>query len=318
MKRFIIIICALLAVAATGLIIFKKHKTTRQTTYQKAHAQKGDLQIFVSTTGSVKPQNRIEIKSPVAGRVEDSLAVEGLHVRKGQILAWMSSTERATLLDAARAKGETELAYWEELYRPTPLVAPLDGDIIARNIEPGQTITASDILFVMSDRLIIEAQVDETDLGRLIVGQKAEITLDAYPETIITGKIDHIAFEAKTVNNVTTYKVDVLPDAAPQFLRSGLTANIRILVANADSVLILPTAALHHENNQTFVLRPGNDKTHFMAPVQTGLSDLKNTEIISGLTAGDTVLMTADPIFAGQDENNKHPPFMPGKPRSKK
>ncbi|MBI2441735.1 MAG: efflux RND transporter periplasmic adaptor subunit, partial [Lentisphaerae bacterium] len=175
--------------------------------YSEVRVERGNLQTMVLTTGMAKPQNRLEIKSPVAGRVEQALAAEGDKISKGQVLAWMSSTERAALLDAARARGATELAYWEGLYKPTPLVAPLDGDIIARKIEPGQTITASDVLYVMSDRLIIEAQVDETDIGRIALLQAAEITLDAYPQNVISGHVDHIAYEAKLVNNVTTYMV---------------------------------------------------------------------------------------------------------------
>ena len=53
---------------------------------------------------------------------------------KGQILAWMSSTERAALMDAARSKGPEEVSRWEELYRPTPILAPIRGTVISRNI----------------------------------------------------------------------------------------------------------------------------------------------------------------------------------------
>ena len=246
MKRIIYWIIGIIIVAGTASAIwFWRARAEKTTPYQEIRVQRDSLATFVLTTGMAQPQNRLEIKSPVAGRVEESLAREGEKVRKGQILAWMSSTERAALMDAARAKGATELAYWEQLYKPTPLVAPLDGDIIARKIEPGQTVTASDILYVMSDRLIIEAQVDETDIGRIVVGQTADITLDAYPQDVIPSKVDQIAYEAKTVNNVTTYLVDVLPGKVPAFLRSGMTANIKVLTAATNRVLVLPSEAVH-------------------------------------------------------------------------
>src|SRR3989339_238898 len=65
----------------------------------------GAISASIPSTGTVMPRNRVEIKPPVAGRIEDVLVNEGTHVRKGQIIAWISSNERAALLDAARTKG---------------------------------------------------------------------------------------------------------------------------------------------------------------------------------------------------------------------
>jgi len=319
MKRIVYWLIGIILVAgAAGAVWFWRAHSAEQPQYQEVRVERDSLETFVLTTGMAQPQNRLEIKSPVAGRVEEALVREGDKVRKGQILAWMSSTERAALMDAARAKGATELAYWEQLYKPTPLVAPLDGDIIARKIEPGQTVTASDILYVMSDRLIIEAQVDETDIGRIVVGQAADITLDAYPRDVIPGKVDQIAYEAKTVNNVTTYMVDVLPGKVPAFLRSGMTANIKVLTAATNAVLVLPSEAVHSEINQTVVWRtnPADRNKPLSTPIVTGLSDGKKLEICSGLQEGDPVLVKTAFKMKTKEDNQKNP-FMPfgGRPR---
>ena len=320
MKRILYWSIGIVLVAgAAGAVWFWHTHTTETPQYQEVRVERDNLKTFVLTTGMAQPQNRLEIKSPVAGRVEEALVREGDKVRKGQILAWMSSTERAALMDAARAKGATELAYWEQLYKPTPLVAPLDGDIIARKIEPGQTVTASDILYVMSDRLIIEAQVDETDIGRIVVDQTADITLDAYPQDVIPGKVDQIAYEAKTVNNVTTYMVDVLPGKVPAFLRSGMTANIKVLTAATNGVLVLPSEAVHTEANQTVVWRanPADRDKPLSVPIVTGLSDGKKVEICSGLQEGDPVLVKAA-FKTETKEDNKKNPFMPFSGRRKR
>ena len=318
MKRIIYwIIGIILVVGAAGALWFWRARAAETPQYQEVRVERDNLKTFVLTTGMAQPQNRLEIKSPVAGRVEEALVREGDKVRKGQIMAWMSSTERAALMDAARAKGATELAYWEQLYKPTPLVAPLDGDIIARKIEPGQTVTASDILYVMSDRLIIEAQVDETDIGRIVMGQAADITLDAYPQDVIPGKVDQIAYEAKTVNNVTTYMVDVLPGKVPAFLRSGMTANIKVLTAATNGVLVLPAEAVHTEKNQAVVWRtnPADRDQPLSVPIVTGLSNGKKVEICSGLQENDPVLVKAAFKTATKEDNQKNP-FMPsGRPR---
>ncbi len=106
--------------------------------YNEIHPFYGDICVIVSTTGVVEPQNRVEIKPPIAGRIEEILVKEGDKVKKGDILCLMSSTERAALLDAAHLKGEKELKYWEEVYKPIPLIAPIDGEVIVRAAEPAK------------------------------------------------------------------------------------------------------------------------------------------------------------------------------------
>ena len=85
----------------------------------------GAIRNLISCTGTVLPKNRLEVKPPVNGRIEKILVREGDKVKTGEILALMSSTERAALLDAARGKGEETLQYWEGVYKPIPLPAPV-------------------------------------------------------------------------------------------------------------------------------------------------------------------------------------------------
>ncbi|MBI4397125.1 MAG: efflux RND transporter periplasmic adaptor subunit [Elusimicrobia bacterium] len=270
---------------------------------------RGDIQVNILTTGVVQPRNRLEIKPSIAGRAEEVLAREGQWVKKGDVLAWMSSTERAALLDAARAKGAEALSRWEELYKPTPLVAPLNGTIISRNVEPGQTVTAQDAVLVMSDRLIVKAQVDETDIGQVELGQKARVSLDAYPQETVGARVEHIAYEAKTVNNVTIYEVDVLPLRPPAFLRSGMTANVTFQVASRENTLLLPAEAVRQEEGRSSVMLPnpaGHGKPE-MREIETGLSDGKNIEVLSGLQEGDRVLAASLSMPGSRTEKQGSP-----------
>lgn len=265
------------------------------------------LRLSILTTGDVRPRNRLLVKPPIAGRAESILVREGEFVKKGQILAWMSSTERAALLDAARAKGSEELARWEDLYKPTPLVAPVAGLVIARNVEPGQTVTAADAVLIMSDRLIVKAQVDETDVGQVRVNQPVGIVLDAYPREPLRGRVEHIAFEAKTVNNVTIYEVDVLPDDVPAFMRSGMTANLTFRVAEKENVLLLPVSAVKGAGESAVVRVPGPEGLPVEKSVQAGLSDGKRVEIMSGLAEGDRVLVANGVVSAATKESKSNP-----------
>jgi macrolide-specific efflux system membrane fusion protein len=282
-------------------------------------AVKGSLSVTILSTGLVKPENKLEIKPPIAGRVESVLVKEGAKVRKGQTLAWMSSTERAAMLDAATARGPEELKKWEELYRPTPILAPINGTIIQRNVESGQTFATNDAVLVMSDRLTIKAQVDETDLAQIKLGQKATIGLDAYAGDEIRGTVDQIAYDATTVNNVTTYVVDVLPDTTPPHMRSGMTANVTFVVNARENVLTVPADAIKVEEGKMVILvEDPQTKLPVKRVVQTGATDGKKTEILEGLKEGEAVMVVSFNGL-GERKTNAANPFMGGPPnRAKK
>ena len=251
----------------------------------------GSIQSTITSTATVLPQNRLEIKPPINGRIENILVNEGDMVKAGQTLAVMSSTERAALLDAAKLQGPDIVKYWEDVYRPTPLLSPIDGEVIVSKDYPGQTIISSDVVMVLSDHLIVQAQVDETDIGKIKLGQEATITLDAYPQIKITGKVNHIYYESLTVNNVTIYQVDILPEKVPAVFRSGMSATVNITEKAKDNTLTLPVAAVKRSKEGTFVLidRGPNEKPE-ERKVEVGISDDKNVEIASGLTTDDKVL----------------------------
>ncbi len=255
--------------------------------YREVEVKRGTVRVVVQTTGVVRPQNRLEVIPPTPGRIEDLLVDEGDAVEKGQILAWMSSSERAVLLDAAAAQGPKEVARWKDLYRPTPLIAPLDGMIIARNVEPGQRVNLQTAIFVMSNRLIVRARVDETDIGRVAEGQKALVTLDAYPDQTVQAKVRRIAHEARTVSNVTIYEVDLLLKRIPLVFRSGMTATVIFIVEERRRVLVLPLTAVMGQGEQPEVLLPGG----VPRPVRIGLADGKIVEIVEGVEVGEVVLV---------------------------
>ena len=189
--------------------------------FETATVTRGNLAAYIPSTGSVTPRNRLQIIPPVAGRVEQVLVQEGDRVRKGQILAWISSSDRAALMDAARSKGPDEVKYWDDVYKPAPIIAPIDGFIILRNFEPGQTFTMSDAILVMADRLIVKAQVDETDIGKIAPGEQATIVLDAYPNDKTDAVVESIEYESQIINNVTIYQVYVQPKNVPVYFKSG-------------------------------------------------------------------------------------------------
>ena len=244
---------------------------------------------------------------------------EGDKVKDGQILVWMSSTERAALLDAAQASGPDVLKYWEAVYKEAPLISPIDGDVIVCKDYPGQTVASTDVVLVLSDHLIVQAQVDETDIGKVKPDQNAVIILDAYPNVKITGKVNHIYYESTTVNNVVIYHVDILPDDVPDILRSGMSATVEIIEKQKKDVLMLPVDAVTQGKDSSYVLiSSGPDNKPKECLVETGVSDDKNIEIVSGLTAEDKVIGVKQKYQVDKAETTGTNPFMPSRKGNKK
>lgn len=319
-KRLIILGAVIFCLIAAVLIIRVNGKSKTEVSIREVTPHRGDLQTFISTTGTVLPYNRLAIMPQISGRVEKVLVVEGQHVRIGQILAWMSSTERAALIDAARAQGDKAVKYWEEAYKPIPIVAQINGEVIVRAVEPGQTASTTTAILVLSDRLIVKANVDETDIGRVRVGQKAIIGLDAYPEIKATGRVDLIEYESVTVNNVTTYVVNIVPEKVPPVFRSGMSANINIIEKEKKGALLLPVEAVMAEQGHSYVLVKNKDaRNPEKRIVQTGISDEQNIEIVSGIRERENVIVKAQKYIPVQISNGKNPfgPPSPGKKSSK-
>ncbi|MDE2141502.1 MAG: HlyD family efflux transporter periplasmic adaptor subunit [Elusimicrobia bacterium] len=295
MKRLIAAV-VVLALAGGGAWWWKSKSSRKgRDQQQTVEAKIGLIEQTVDATGSVLPLNRVEIKPPISGRIEQLLVQEGDHVQAGQILAWMSSTDRAAILDAARAQGPEAYAKWQDSYKPTPIISSLTGVVILRNVVVGQTLDAATVIYALADTLIAYAQVDESDIGRVHRGQKVRIVLDAYPTRPIKGKVFDILYEGKNVSNVITYGVKIRPDKVPDFFRSQMTANVSFEVSRKADALLLPSFVVRTQPDGTRVVSlppaPDSDGKPVAREVKTGLENDDSVEIVSGLEEGAKVLL---------------------------
>lgn len=308
------VILVALIICAFVIIKMKGKKENGEVT-QEISPVMGNIRVFISTTGTVLPKNRLEVKPPVYGRVESILVQEGEEVKKGQTLAWMSSTERAALLDAAEAQGAEALKYWQEVYKPIALLSPIDGEVIVATTQPGQTVTSSDAVVVLSDHLIVRAQVDETDIGKVANDMKAIVTLDAYPDVKIKAAVEHIYYESQTVNNVTIYPVDLLPQEVPPFFRSGMNASVDFLVADKEHILTIPVEAVSKNGQSYVMLKQSNGREPVKVRVNLGISDDKNIEVISGVSENDRIIVRTKRYALPQGSAAGTNPFLPSRRR---
>ncbi|MDR1522349.1 MAG: efflux RND transporter periplasmic adaptor subunit [Endomicrobium sp.] len=284
----------ILGILSVAILVFATLRPSVHKIEIQEKLQSRELYVEFRETGWVTPRNRLEIKSPFAGRIEKILVNEGDEIKKGQIIIWMSSSERAAMIDAARAISDEEYVRWQEIYKPTPIVAPMSGFIIYRQKEPGQTVTASDGILVMADDLIINAQIDETDLRYISIGKKLSMYLDAYPQELFEGVIEHISYESRIISNVTVYEIRIKPISKPKVFRSGMTATITISAeSKSNAKSISDSFITEKDGKKTVIVNTGSGKKLVFETkeVTTGVTDGKYTEIISGLNDTDTVVI---------------------------
>ncbi|MCA6080311.1 MAG: efflux RND transporter periplasmic adaptor subunit [Endomicrobium sp.] len=292
MKKFILILI-LSAVAATAVLFIFKFKSSKQVIDEETTLKFRDLAVELRENGCVKPRNRLAVKPSFGGRVEKILVNEGDKIKKGQIIVWMSSSERVSIVDMARAVGEQEYMKCQEIYKQTPIVAYMDGFIISRQKEPGQTVLHDEAILVMADDLIVEAVIDETDLRYIKNGSKAKMYLDAYPNEKFEGIVEHISYESKLSDNVTIYEVRINPIKKPKVFKSGMTVTVMITIESKNNAPSIDNIFINEEGDKkTVTVKTGTtDKPKFETrEIETGINNSIFTEILSGLKAGETVV----------------------------
>jgi len=212
-------------------------------------------------------------------------------------------------LNAAEAQitqAEAALKYAETNLRYTKILSPVDGIVISRNVDVGQTVAASfqtPTLFTIAQDLTkmqVNASVDEADIGKVKVEQPVTFTVDAYPEITFNGKVEQVRNSPTTIQNVVTYDV-IIEVANPELkLKPGMTANVTIIVAQKKGVLKIPNSALRFsppkldkkkEEKGLGVWTIKNGQLQHI-PVVIGISDENFTELIRGnIREGEEVIV---------------------------
>jgi HlyD family secretion protein len=174
-------------------------------------------------------------------------AVAQRDIAKAQVESAKSQVE-SSKAQVEQAKASLKVA--ETNLRYTTIRSPVNGTVIARNVDVGQTVAASlqapTIFTIAKDltQMQVDTNVSEADVGRVEVGQDSIFTVDAYPERTFRGKVSEIRNAPITVQNVVTYDVVILVDNKDLKLKPGMTANVSIQIEHREGVLKIPNAAL--------------------------------------------------------------------------
>ncbi|MDZ4383171.1 MAG: efflux RND transporter periplasmic adaptor subunit, partial [Thermodesulfovibrionia bacterium] len=195
------------------------------------------------------------------------------------------------------AQAEATLKIAETNLRYTRILSPVDGIVVSRNVDVGQTVAASfqtPTLFTIAQDLTkmqIDTNVDEADIGKVSAGQNVEFNVDAYPDITFKGKVSQVRNAPITIQNVVTYDVVIKVDNPELQLKPGLTANVSIVLSIKKDVLKISNTALRFSpdaKDKSRAQQKGKgvwiieNKTPKRIPVAVGISDGNYSELLSG------------------------------------
>lgn len=282
----------------------------------KVKAAEGEL-ASARANVTLKKQNLDRKKSLLPVRASTELDVE-------QAVAELAQAEATVIIkEETLDQAKTDLSFCR-------ITAPVDGIVVSRKVDVGQTVVAamsSPVLFTIAQdikKMRITAKVSEADIGGVKKGNKVNFTVDAFPDDIFNGEVVQVRIAPMTAENVVTYETLIDVNNPEQRLFPGMTADISILTAERNDALKVPNTALRftppesshitgpidaklQRKQQLVYVLEGSGKEHTLRAVivTTGITDNTETEILDGLDASAVV---ATATRGGTKEDSDEPP----------
>jgi len=269
--------------------------------YKTAAIEEGPLLVTISASGTLNPVKSVQVGTQVSGMLQEIYVDFNDVVKKGQIIAridareWQARFEQAeanyilanrnhennkklleknfisqaafdqTLSAYKSAKASMTMA--KKALDDTVIRAPVDGVVVKRSVERGQTVAASlqaPELFIIAQDLSdmqVETAIDESDVGRITEGMTASFTVDAFPGRVFQSKVKQVRKAPVNIQNVVTYTVLLTAENADLKLLPGMTANASIITEQKEKVLRISNAALRFKMPESVVPNQSNQSS---------------------------------------------------------
>ena len=199
-------------------------------------------------------------------------------------------TEQINRADADVAQAEARVNRINSLISDRVLVAPFDGTVTELDILPGETVTSVPVVTLLaSSEFEVTARIPEIDIGKLLVGQNVEMVFDAKSDYPLTGRIDFISLKATEIDGVSYYEAIIKIDEIPAWIRSGLNADIDIIIEEREDTLRVPKRFVTKERGGYEVLVLRDEKTS-TSSVEVVLEGNDGYMAITGVKSGDTLV----------------------------
>ena len=228
------------------------------------------------------------------------LAVNKRDVARAQLTV---NKAKLTQAHAQVQQQKANLEQLEEQYRNSTIISPIDGVVLSRDVEIGDAV--SSILVLGSSATLVETlgdtsevyvkgKVDESDIGKVYLGQPARIKVESFKDKTFNGKVTKIAPMGVEKDNVTTFEVRASINNPGGELKANMTANAEVILEEHKNVLQIPEGALIYDKDKKASVEvpdPSGKEGKRKAAVNIGISNGAKTEVLSGLKEGDQVVL---------------------------
>ncbi|HWX54805.1 MAG TPA: efflux RND transporter periplasmic adaptor subunit [Verrucomicrobiae bacterium] len=240
-----------------------------------------------------------------ASALEDAEKNYELALNKQQLGKANEVTARAKLKQAqaqvSQVKAQLEQA--EQQQRYATIVSPIDGIVLSRDVEVGTAVSSilvlgssATLVMTLGDtrEVYVQGKVDETDISKVYMGQAARIKVESYKDRTFNGKVTKISPMGVEKDNVTTFEVRVSIDNSKGELKAMMTANAEIILDEHKGVLIIPEGSIIYDKDRNASVEVADAKAKDgkkKVAVKLGISNGSKTELVSGLTEGQQVVL---------------------------
>ena len=271
--------------------------------YDKVAAEAPDLPMLEHT-----------YKRSLAMQKDGVVSQQALDTAEQQYRAAANTRDRAVsqiIVDSAKqrqaqaqvAAAEASLKQLEEQLSYTTITSPIDGVVLSRDVQMGDAVSSilvlgstATLVMTLGDihEVYVKGKVDESDIGKVYLGQAARIKVQSFRDKTFQGKVTKIAPLGVEKDNVTTFEVQISIENPGGELKANMTANAEIVLEEHKNVLTVPEQAVLYDKdrNATVWVPDAHGKDgHRIVPIKVGLSNGSRIEVTSGLKSGDTVVL---------------------------
>jgi HlyD family secretion protein len=215
----------------------------------------------------------------------------------------ISATAKVKQAEAQVAEARALLAQKEKEYENSTIVSPIDGVVLSRDVEVGTAVSSilvlgssATLVMTLGDtrEVYVKGKVDESDIGKVYIGQPARIKVESYKDRTFSGKVTKISPMGVEKDNVTTFEVRVSIDNSKGELKSQMTANAEVLLEEHKGILMVPEGALIYDKDRKASVEipdPAAKDGRKKLDVNVGISNGSKTELLSGLNEGQQVIL---------------------------
>jgi HlyD family secretion protein len=271
--------------------------------YDKVNAEAPDLPMYKHTYDRALEMSKIGV---VPMQALDDAQQKYLAAANTRDKAVAQITVDASKLHQAEAQvqqAQSSLKQLEEQLSYTTITSPMDGVILSRDVELGDAVSSilvmgstATLVMTIGDvrQVYVQGKVDESDIGKVYLGQTARIKVESFKDKTFLGKVTRIAPLGVEKDNVTTFEVRVSIDNPGGELKANMTANAEILLEEHKNVLTVPEQAVIYDkdrNASVEVPDSNQKKGRRKVDIKAGISNGTKTEVLAGLKSGDTVVL---------------------------